>query len=153
MAKALIRFLNILVTGLIAGTVCGIWLGYNPAGFSAQTYVEQQQNVITSLNTVMPLLGLFAIILTILSAFLRKKRDGAFFTLLVAASLLIASGLVTRLGNQPINAVVMTWSKSTIPDNWADLRDQWWSLHTIRTGTSLLAFALVVWAHIGKEQA
>lgn len=151
MAKSLIRFLNLLLAGLVAGTVCGIWLGYNPAGLSAQTYVEQQQNVIASLNTLMPLLGLLTIILTMLSAFLQKERSGAFIMLLIAAALLIASGLVTRFGNQPINAVVMTWSKSSIPDNWTELRDQWWSLHTVRAGTSLLAFALIGWAHMRKD--
>lgn len=151
MARSLIRFLNILLAGLVAGTVCGIWLGYNPAGFSAQTYVEQQQNVIASLNTLMPLLGLLTMILTILSAFLQKERGGTFILLLTAAALLLTSGLVTRFGNQPINTLVMTWSKNSVPDNWTVLRDQWWSLHTVRAATSLLAFALIGWAHMRKD--
>lgn len=153
MAKSLIRFLDILLAGLIAGTVCGIWLGYNPAHLSAQAYVEQQQNVIRSLNTLMPLLGMITIVLTILSAFLQKKRGPIFVMLLAASALLITSGLVTRFGNQPINAIVMTWDKADIPGNWTELRDQWWSLHTIRAATSLLAFGLIGWAHMRKDPA
>lgn len=150
MLKSTIRFLNLVLAGLVAGIVLGIWLGYNPAAYAAQTYIEQQQHVISALNTLMPVLGLIAIVLTILSAFLQKDPRRVFWTLLAAAALLVASGLVTRFGNQPINAVVMTWDAADAPGNWTELRDQWWSFHTIRMLTSLLAFCLIGWAHMRR---
>ncbi len=151
MLKPTIRFLNLMLAGLVAGIVLGIWLGYNPEDFSAQTYVEQQQHVISALNTLMPVLGLVAIVLTLVSAFLRQHPRRNFWLLLIAAGLLIISGLVTRLGNQPINAIVMTWDRSAIPGDWAGLRDKWWTLHSVRTVTSLLAFCLIGWAHLKKD--
>lgn len=150
MLKPIIRFFNLVLAGLVAGIVLGIWLGYNPAAFSAQTYIEQQQHVISALNTLMPVLGLIAIVLTILSAFLQRDRGRMFWILLAAAGLLIISGLVTRFGNQPINAVVMTWDAADAPGNWAELRDRWWSFHTVRMLTSLLAFCLIGWAHMRR---
>lgn len=150
MTTHIIRFLNIVIAGLVAGVMFGIWIGYNPMSLSAVTYVEQQQSVIHALNTLMPLLGLIAIILTLISAFLQKKNKPIMITLLVAAVLLIISGIVTRFGNQPINSIVATWNKANIPGSWTQLRDRWWEFHIIRVITGLLAFCLIVWSAVGK---
>jgi len=139
------------MAGLIAGTLFGIWIGYNPQNLSALTYVEQQQSVIKALNTLMPILGLLAIILTVISAFMQKVNQTVFILLLIAAALLIISGLVTRFGNQPINSIVMTWNKIDVPNNWIELRNKWWSWHVIRAMSALLAFCLIVWTSMRKD--
>lgn len=151
MTIQIIRFLNIIMVALVAGTIFGIWLGYNPINLSAPTYIEQQQNNIRALNTIMPLLGLITIILTLISAFLRKKEKGAFILLLIATIFLIISGLTTKFGNQPINSVVMTWDMNTPPDNWTALRDQWWTYHIIRTSTAIVALCLILWTSMKKD--
>lgn len=150
MTTLIIRFLTIIMAGLVAGTLFGIWIGYNPKNLSAHTYIEQQQSVINALNTLMPILGLITIILTLTVAFLQKQNQPVFILLIVAASFLIVSGLVTRFGNQPINSIVMTWNKSDIPNDWTTLRDKWWSLHKIRTLTVFVAFCLIVWSSMRK---
>ncbi|MEO8472718.1 MAG: DUF1772 domain-containing protein [Chryseolinea sp.] len=137
-------FINIVMAGLIAGTLFGIWLGYNPAGFSYSAYVEYQQNAIRSLNTIMPLLGLVTIIITFISARFLRKESNVLLFLLSAALLLIISGLITRFGNQPINAIVMTWNKAVAPTDWKELRDKWWTLHIFRMVASTAAFCLTV---------
>ncbi|MCB9046798.1 MAG: DUF1772 domain-containing protein [Chitinophagales bacterium] len=147
----LIRFLNIIMAGLVSGVIFGIWLGYNPAGLSAPTYIEQQQSVIRALNVLMPILGLITIVLTLLSALGAKKDKGRYYMLLLATALLIVSGLTTKFGNQPINSIVMTWDMHAAPDNWMALRDKWWSFHIIRTTTAVIAFALIVWTSMRKE--
>ena len=146
----LIRFLNIVMVALVAGILVGVWLGYNPKNLSAATYIEQQQGAIRALNSLMPLLGLITIILTLASAFLHKQEKNIFVTLLIAAALLIAGGLVTRLGNQPINAIVMTWNANAPPSNWTEFRDKWWSLHIVRTLTTFLALCLIVFASMRR---
>jgi uncharacterized membrane protein len=134
------------MVALVAGSIFCIWIGYNPKNLSVTTYVEQQQNSIKSLNTLMPLLGLITIILTLVSAFLQKNEKAVFVVLLLAALFLIISGLITRFGNQPINSMVMDWNIKSPPTNWMVLRDKWWLLHIIRTISSLVALALIVWA-------
>lgn len=151
MTTQIIRFINIIMVALVAGTIFGIWLGYNPINLSAPTYIEQQQNNIRALNTIMPLLGLITIILTSISAFLRKKEKGVFILLLIATVFLFLSGLTTKFGNQPINSIVMTWDMNTPPDNWAALRDQWWTYHIIRTSTAIIALCLIVWTSMKKD--
>jgi hypothetical protein len=152
MTKRIIQFLSVLMSGLVAGTIFGILIGYNPKDLSVTTYVEQQQAAIRALNTLMPILGLIAIILTTWSAFLHKKNKLTFSILLIAATLLLISGLVTRFGNQPINAIVITWNLNNIPDSWVHLRDKWWSFHIIRTSLALIAFALIIWTTVKPEE-
>jgi uncharacterized membrane protein len=68
--------------------------------------------------------------------------------LLVGAVLLIAAGLVTRFGNQPINAHVITWRASAPPSTWMEARDQWWRWHIGRTIAGIAALACIVAASI-----
>ena len=145
---AIARFASIFIAALVAGGMFVIWVGYDPATLSPSTYVEQQQNTIRALNVLMPVLGALAILLTLTSAVLQRKDRKAFVLLIVAAAFLIVSGLVTRFGNQPINAIVMTWDLARPAANWTELRDQWWGFHKLRTFSGLIALALITWASI-----
>ena len=151
MTTQIIRFLNLLMAGLVAGTLFGIWIGYNPKNLSVNTFVESQQGAIKALNTLMPVLGLLTIILTVFSAILQKQNQFVFVTLIIAAGFLLISGLITKFGNQPINSVVMTWSKASTPINWSELRDKWWLLHKLRTLTTFISFCLIIWSNIGNN--
>lgn len=139
------------MVALVAGSIFGIWLGYNPNDLSAPTFIEQQQSVITDLNTLMPILGLITIMLTLTSAIIHKKEKRTFIILLIATLFLVLSGLTTKFGNQPINSIVMTWDMNVPPSNWMELRDKWWTFHQIRTLTAFIALLLVVWMSIKKN--
>lgn len=148
MISTVVRFLNILLVALVAGSVFGIWLGYNPAGLSATAYLEQQQNAIRALNVLMPLLGAAGILLTLASAYLQRQSMGVASILILAAGLLIVGGLVTRFGNQPINAVVIKWGADSMPADWTALRDKWWSFHLMRTMSTVGGLMLIIWAEV-----
>jgi hypothetical protein len=92
----------------------------------------------------MPLLGLVTIVITLISAFLQKQIKMVFISLLIAATLLVVSGLITRFGNQPINDMVITWSINSPPSGWIELRDKWWALHIIRTILVLFALSIII---------
>jgi len=142
-----IGFANLLVVALIAGTVFGIWLGYDPASLSPGTYIEQQQEVIRALNVRMPVLGAIAILLTISSAVLARTERRALYLLVAAVACLLVAGLVTRFGNQPINAIVMTWNAHTPPADWMNLRDEWWKWHIVRTLAMIGGLSLILLAN------
>ncbi len=151
MTTHIIRFLTLLMAGLVAGTLFGIWIGYNPKNLSVNTYVEYQQGAIKALNTLMPILGLISVILTVIAAILQKQDQFVFVILIIASGFLIISGLITKFGNQPINSIVMTWSKNSIPTNWTELRDKWWLLHKLRTLTTFISFCLIIWSNIRRN--
>lgn len=153
MAASAIRFVGLLLIALLVGTMFGLWIGFDPASLSSVAYVELMQGLIRALNVPLPLLGFVCIVLTVLLALLtRSDRRGR--NLLIAAVLcLVTAALVTRFGNQPINAVVMTWTPQSPDANWTELRDAWWRWHVVRTLAGVLALALALLAAVGRRDA
>ncbi len=151
MTLPLLRFLNIILAALLAGTSFGIWLGFNPTNFSASTYVEQQQNLVRSLNTLMIVLVVAAIVTTLLSAFLQRKNKPVLVALLLAAALFISCMVITRFGNIPIQTDMLKWTENMLPQDWTELRDKWWSFHIMRTVVELIALVLVTWTVVQNK--
>ena len=145
MLVSAIRFASLFLTSLLVGAMFGIWLGFDPSALTASAYVEMQQNAIRALNISFPILGLVCILLTTALAALTKSDKPGRYLLVAAAICLAIAGVVTRFGNQPINALVMTWSPQSPAANWIELRDTWWHWHILRTvaGVSALTLALL----------
>lgn len=146
MTETIIHFIDLLLVSLLVGTMFGVWIGFNPAGLSAATYVEQQQHTIRALNTAMPILGAVCIVLTGVLAILTTSNSEARFLLVAAVICLVVAGVVTRFMNQPINSEVMRWNVQSPPANWMELRDQWWKWHIVRTLAGIGALSLLIWA-------
>ncbi len=150
MTTSIIRFLNIIIAALLAGTSFGIWMGFNPLNLSPSTYIEQQQNMIRALNTFMIVLVFGATVITIISAIFQRDDKQAFILLLIASLFFIACILISRFGNQPINNEIIKWTSFTLPGNLSELRDKWWTFHIFRTIAELIALFLVTWTSIKK---
>jgi len=150
MTKSIVSFANLLLAALVVGTIFGIWLGYNPADLSSRAYLEQQQHAIRALNVTMPVLGAVTILLTLTSALLARSNRRLLALLLGAALFFLAAGIVTRFLNQPINAMVIAWSVDAPPENWIELRDEWWRWHVVRTGFGIVGLGLLIAANLVK---
>jgi uncharacterized membrane protein len=151
MKTSIIRFLNIIIAALLAGTSFGIWIGFNPLNLSPTTYIEQQQNMVRALNGLMITLVLSATIITIISAILQRGDKQVFIPLIIASIFFIACVIISRFGNQPINNALLTWTSDTIPNNLSELREKWWTFHIFRTIAELIALCLVTWTSIKKN--
>jgi uncharacterized membrane protein len=138
---------------LLVGSMFGIMIGYNPASLSASAYVEQHQNAVRSLNTLFPVMGAICIALIVILVVRSGTQRRIRYLLVAAASLMLFAALVTRFGNQPINAIVMTWSTHVQAANWEQLRDQWWQWHVARTVAAILSFSFVVIAVLSTSNA
>ncbi len=148
MTRSATRFANLLLAGLIAGALFGIWLGYNPRSLSPAAYIEQQQNAIRALNVTMPVLGAICIAVTLVHAYLERSNRPILYLLITASILFVIAGLVTRFGNQPINAVVIGWRSYAPPSTWQTARDQWWQWHIVRSAAMIAGFCCVIRATI-----
>lgn len=151
MTTSIIRFLNILLVALLAGTSFGIWMGLNPMNYSASTYIEQQQNLVVSLQTLLVPLVIMATLVTIVSAFLQRKNKKVSIALLLAALLLLSCIFITRFGNLPIQTEILKWKANFFPENWTTLRDKWWLYHIMRTIAELIALALIAWTSVQNQ--
>lgn len=142
--KNALQFFDILIIALLAGSVFGIWRGYNPAGYSAVGFLEVHQGAVRGLNTLLPAMGATAILLTMVLSWTARGRPVVLSLYLLAIASMAAAALVTRFGNQPINATVMTWTAGAMPPGWEDIRDAWWRWHLVRVGATFAALALLV---------
>ena len=150
MTIKILRFLNIVLAALLAGTSFGIWMGFNPIHLSYSTYVEQQQNLVRSLNTLMISMVIVATLITIAAAWFERSNKPVFVGLLIAAGFFIACILISKFGNQPIQEAILTWKADQPPSNWKNLRDHWWWFHKLRTITELIALVIIAWMNIKK---
>ena len=151
MLAIILRFVLLVLFGLLVGTMFGIWVGYNPASLSAVAYVEQQQNAIRALNTLLPLIGALCILIAISLALLSKHDPRARYLYLCAVAFMVVAAMVTRFGNQPINAIVMLWSPQSPAANWSELRDQWWQWHIVRSLAGISALVLITLAVVAAK--
>jgi uncharacterized membrane protein len=140
----LLKFLNLALAAIIVGVMLVIWFAFNPSQLSAAAYIERQQTFIRLLNVSMPVIGALTILLTFVVAYLRRANRAAASVLVVAAFLFIGCGLITRFCNQPINALVVTWSPQSPPQNWEQYRDEWWRWHIARSVLGVVALGLLV---------
>lgn len=147
MTIRILRFVDILLVALLAGTSFGIWVGLNPTGYSPATYLEQQQHLVSSLNTLMVAMVILATLITITTALLQRQDKPVFYMLLVAAICLFSCIVISRMGNFPIQQEMFGWKADSIPGNWTEMRDKWWSFHILRTVAELIALVLVIWTN------
>ena len=137
-------FASLVLAGLLAGVMLAVCFVFNPRGLDASTYVTQQQWGVRTLHPKVPPLGIATVVTTLVAALL--PRSDAMHTLLlyVATGLVIAAGLITKLLNMPVNAVVMRWSPDEPPAEWTSLRDSWWRWHILRLTAGALGFGVLV---------
>ncbi|MEU9865463.1 DUF1772 domain-containing protein [Streptomyces sp. NPDC047971] len=71
-----------------------------------------------------------------------------------AASLLtLASFLITRLGNVPINGRIKQWAATTAPHDHAEILNRWEAFNHARTGTAFAAFSLLILLALHRQNA
>jgi uncharacterized membrane protein len=150
MFSAIIDFANVLLAALVVGAMFGMWLLFNPSGLNARSYVELQQHGIRKLNLAMPALGAATILVTITAAVIGRGDSKRLWMLLATVACFVASGLITRFLNQPINAIVVTWSSDSPPANWTALRDEWWRWHLFRLAAGLGGLSLLIAATLRR---
>lgn len=146
----MIDFVNLLLAALLVGTMFGVWLFLNPARLDAISYVMVQQQAIRTLNTVLPALGAATILVTIAAAALGRDDSARLWLLVTVVVCFMASGLVTRFLNQPINAIVINWRVDAVPSNWTELRDDWWRWHLVRLCTGIAGLSLLIVAAVKR---
>lgn len=146
MFSPIVNTINLFSSALLVGAMFCVWLVFNPARLDATQYTMLQQQGIRTLHPFMPRLGVLCILLSALSAIAAREDRPRMALLLIAAACFVISGLITRFGNMPINAMVIHWNIASPPAQWAELRDQWWRWHRMRLASGLIGLVMLVLA-------
>jgi len=143
MAQKIVLFGSLLFVGLTAGAAYVVWFDYNPAGMSSTFYVQHMQHAIHALTIPLPTIVLLGLLFTAVAAFQARKEPTVLYLLAIATACVLIVGLITRLGNIPINNQILTWNMESPPADWSELAEKWWRFQTARLILQASALCLV----------
>ncbi|MFI6869440.1 anthrone oxygenase family protein [Nocardia sp. NPDC050406] len=144
MRVRIVQALALLATGLLAGA-----FGYGAANLAPtfrrvplQMRLEFHTDLMRNNSVSMQLTMAIAALSCLTLAALRRGRPRAVAA--AAGALVVASFGITRLGNVPINHQINRWAVEGAPADHLSILTRWDYFHYLRTGTALIAFALLI---------
>jgi Domain of unknown function (DUF1772) len=143
---AVVRWVAVLSTGLVAGIFLGDRMGASFArpALSPSSFVTFQQIQHVHFVKMMPILIGIALLSSAAWLVLIRSRIGSveFVFLALGALASVSVIVVTRAVNVPINNQLMTWIASSPPPDVREIWARWEQVHTVRTFLAVLGFAL-----------
>ncbi len=113
--------------------------------FAPEVFLEivdrMNRNMAPVMTVLMPGTMLSIIPLLLLSY---HQRPMVFYLSMAALLLFLLALLVTVVVEVPIVQQIVTWTPSTIPENWRQLRDRWMRFHVIRVIAGLASLVFLV---------
>jgi uncharacterized membrane protein len=141
------ELISIVLSALVGGMFWGPWLAlsrsistFDPEVFLA--IVHRLNRNMASVMTVLMPVALLSIVPVLFLSY--GKRPGTFYLTLAGFALFVVALLVTVLVEVPIVQQIETWTVTTLPDNWQQLRDRWGAFHIIRVVASLAGLNLLI---------
>lgn len=101
---------------------------------SGTTFIEIHRPLDLAMRAAGPIVFIVIISLLILLAtlfFIEKSRNKGLLIIAAIVFLLLDTFIALQY-NRPLNDLFLTWTPTTIPDNWSGIRDQWLSYHFYR---------------------
>ncbi|MBS1689802.1 MAG: DUF1772 domain-containing protein, partial [Bacteroidetes bacterium] len=142
MQTTICKFVALLATGLLSGAFMYGFLNVVPTFYEVPLNVHLIYRVQLMRHngiTMQTLMGL-SFITPIWYAVLCKGSRAAKSFAILAACMALATFLITRFGNVPINQVIKTWLPSNHPANWEAVLQRWDTFNFIRTLTAVACF-------------
>lgn len=151
--KSLELITAVLLT-LVTGVFWGTWFSLSRTmhNLSPEIFItigkEIMNNVAVAMSIIMPasIAGLL-----VLLAGSWKTRAVYFYCILTALILFVTALIITLAIEVPIDNQIRTWTATTVPANWEDIRDRWELYHTIRTFLTLACVSFFITAILNRK--
>jgi hypothetical protein len=145
------ELVSIILSALTAGMFYGPWVALSRSmkSFPPELFLaivdRMNRNMAPVMTVLMP-----ATLLSIIPVLLLSYRERPIVCYLnaIAFALFIVALLVTVVVEVPIVQQIVTWTASTLPENWLQLRDRWMRFHLVRVGAGLTSLILLLVAVI-----
>lgn len=144
MSTTILRFITLLLAGLLAGALSLIIVLDNAFSEPAALYIAFKQREIASLTVLLPLMGVLTTVLMLILAYLVRQRQRELWLTLAGAVCLLFIGALTALVFFPLNEQIRAWSPQAPPADWSMVRDHWNQLHVFRAGLGIGGFAFLL---------
>ena len=142
-----LRFINLLLAGMLTGNEFGGWIGFHPAlaTLPQPAQLQAERAVTRRFGAIMPFF-MTATIVSCVPVFARgsDRRSSTYRAALGGMLCYLTMLGVTFVGNMPINRRVLAASPDAPPTDWNALRRRWDRWHTLRNGLNILGFGLLI---------
>jgi uncharacterized membrane protein len=141
------ELISIVFSALVAGMFYGPWaaLSRSMRTFVPEVFlaiVDRMNRNMSPFMTVLMPVSLLLIIPVLLLSY--HRQPATFYLNAIAFALLVTALIVTVFVEVPIVEEIVTWTVSTFPANWQQLRDRWTRFHIIRVIVGLASLVLLV---------
>jgi uncharacterized membrane protein len=141
------EWISILLGAMVTGMFCGPWVALSRSmkTFGPEVFLAIGHRLVKNVAPVMTIL-MPAALLSILPVLIisYSDRPSTFYLFSAGLVLFMIALLVTLLIEVPISGRVKTWTITTLPENWQQLRDRWGAYHVVRVVASLAGLGLLV---------
>jgi len=141
------ELISIVLSALVAGMFHGPWVAlsrsmrtFTPEVFLA--IVDRMNRNMAPVMTVLMPAALLSILPVIVLSY--HGQPLTFYLSATSFALFVVALLVTVLVEVPIVEEIVTWTVSTLPPNWQELRDRWMAFHIIRVVAGIASLVLLV---------
>lgn len=113
---------------------------------SATTFIEMHRPMDLAIRKVGPVLFaiIFSMHLILAGLFFLQKTKNKAWLIAAAALFLLCDTFIALQYNGPINDLFLTWTPTTIPDEWAITRNQWLRYHMYRDIFMIFGFTCIL---------
>ncbi len=145
MALKAMRFLNLLLAGVLTGNEFGGFVGFHPALYELPTeaHARAERAITSRFGKIMPPFMTAAILSFVpVLSLVRNRSSTSFFFTLVGMLCYVAMLAVTFAGNMPINRRILEMDPATASnEELLELRRRWDRFHTARNVLNFFGFA------------
>lgn len=147
-ASTLLRYVGLLLVGLMAGSSFAFVLGMGTAmgQLSISSYLEFHRALETPFSMMSPLIYILAMLTMVGNLYVLRSQWKSVEFLLIAFSLIcvVDEVLMTRFGNLPLNRLINQWDLIAPPPDWLEIRSQWLRFMYIRSALLVSSFGLLL---------
>jgi uncharacterized membrane protein len=141
------ELISIIFSALVGGMYWGPWLALTRSfpSFEPSLFLATVRALNRNMGPVMTVLtpvGLLSIVPVLFISY--AMRPVTFYLGLVGFALFVTALIVTMIVEVPIVRQILTWTDSTLPENWKKLRDRWGAFHIIRVAAGFAGLILLV---------
>jgi hypothetical protein len=141
----LVQFLSIFLLGLVTGVSFSHLLQRGPkATLSGAQFLAVQQVPLRNYGPAIGGLEVAALLSTLAMAILTWREPVVPFLAILACGCVVLMVTIWAAWINPINKLVNSCTPERLPENWAEFRDRWHSLHTVRLVLSVVAFSAAI---------
>src|ERR671916_1769243 len=147
-----VRFVNLVLAGMLAGNEFGTWAAVHPSleKLSPPERIRAEQEVTWRFAAIMPAWMGSTVVSCVLALLFSRGLTGSRSTLLGAACFvgMLAS---TRIGNVPINNRVLEMDPEKDQEEFTQLRKRWDWLHTLRVALNVTGLGFLVACALAED--